>query len=323
MKKPMEATGDQLILATGGYDHTIRLWQAHTGNCIRTIQFHESSQVNALEFSPDKSMVAACGYQCVRMYDMDSNFNNPLISFDGAQKNVTRLGFQEDFKWMYTAGEDCRVRIWDMDMSFGFSTPACSRVFDCQAPINAACLHPNQVEIAVGSQNGGVFLWDVKSENHDQLVPEVDASIQDIAISPNGMYLAAVNNKGNCYIWTLSSSSNQKLSTLQAKQKIYAHKRYVLRCKFSPDSSLLVTTSGDGTARIWKTDDFEMWQELSIDNYWIWDAEFSADSKYLFTASSDGIARLWKLETKNAERKYIGHTKAITALSFKDEIISE
>lgn len=39
----METTGDQLILATGGYDHTIKLWQAHTGNCIRTLRFVETS----------------------------------------------------------------------------------------------------------------------------------------------------------------------------------------------------------------------------------------------------------------------------------------
>lgn len=39
----MEATEDQLILATGGYDHTIKVWQAHTGNCIKTMRFVETS----------------------------------------------------------------------------------------------------------------------------------------------------------------------------------------------------------------------------------------------------------------------------------------
>lgn len=33
----------QLILATGGYDHTIKVWQAHTGNCIKTMRFVETS----------------------------------------------------------------------------------------------------------------------------------------------------------------------------------------------------------------------------------------------------------------------------------------
>lgn len=50
----MEATGDQLILATGGYDHTIKLWQAHTGNCIRTLRFVETSVRNFFFFNCKK-----------------------------------------------------------------------------------------------------------------------------------------------------------------------------------------------------------------------------------------------------------------------------
>lgn len=40
----MEATNesDQIILATGGYDHTIKIWQTHTGICQRTMQHAES-----------------------------------------------------------------------------------------------------------------------------------------------------------------------------------------------------------------------------------------------------------------------------------------
>lgn len=83
--------------------------------------------------------------------------------------------------------------------------------------------------------------------------------------------------------------------------------------------SLLVTTSGDASARVWKTPDFTLWRELKDDeNRWIWDAAFSADSQYLFTASSSGKARLWRLDTKEVEREYIGHQKAITALAFRD-----
>lgn len=31
-----ETSDQQVIFATGGYDHTIKLWQPHTGNCERT-----------------------------------------------------------------------------------------------------------------------------------------------------------------------------------------------------------------------------------------------------------------------------------------------
>ena len=42
--------GDEVILATAGYDHTIKFWQAHTGQCIRTLQHADSQVPNDLLF---------------------------------------------------------------------------------------------------------------------------------------------------------------------------------------------------------------------------------------------------------------------------------
>lgn len=39
------ADGDAVLLATGGYDHTIRLWQPHSGVCHRTLQHPESVRI--------------------------------------------------------------------------------------------------------------------------------------------------------------------------------------------------------------------------------------------------------------------------------------
>ena len=60
---------EEVILATAGYDHTIKFWQAHTGQCTRTLQ-HTDSQVNALDISPDGQLLVACGYQHIRMFEV-------------------------------------------------------------------------------------------------------------------------------------------------------------------------------------------------------------------------------------------------------------
>lgn len=266
-------------------------------------------------------MIAACGFQCLRLYDI-VNLNHPIITYEGISKNITRLGFPEDGSWMFTGGEDCKVRIWDM------LSQQQIRSFDCHSPINSVCLHPNQVEIAIAAQSGGVFLWNVNNKEHEHLVPEQNASVQDVAISPDGKYMAAVNNRGKCYIWVLKSSPDQKLSITKEKTVIQVSPRYVLRVKFSPNSKYMVTTSSEGSAKIWEVPKFELVKELRKSNsQWVWDAAFSLDSKYLFTASSDGVARLWNWKVPNIQqqvvREYSGHTKAITALSFRDEIICE
>lgn len=64
-------------------------------------------------------------------------------------------------------------------------------------------------------------------------IPEAEASIQDIAIDPEGKMMAAVNNKGNCYVWSLGGSPPRPVP----RKHLQAHKKYALRCKFSPDST--------------------------------------------------------------------------------------
>ncbi|XP_045498128.1 target of rapamycin complex subunit lst8 [Colias croceus] len=306
------AGGSQVVLVTGGYDHTIKLWQAHSGVCLRTMQ-HPDSQVNDLEINPSGQMVAACGYQHIRMYDLASANPDPVMNFEGVTKNVSRVGFQENGQWMYTGGEDCTARIWDLRAGRQFQ---CQRIFQVPAPVNAVVLHPDQSQIMVGGQTGIIHIWDLKTDHNEQLIPEAEASIQDIAIDPSGKLMAAVNNKGSCYVWALDGSPARPVP----RKHLVAHHKYALRCKFSADSSMLVTTSGDCSARVWRTRDWSLARELRHDTQrWVWDAAFTVDSRYLFTGSSDSYARLWDLEKGTLEREYCGHQKPITALAFRDQ----
>ncbi|CAG2119101.1 unnamed protein product, partial [Medioppia subpectinata] len=100
----IEEDGNDVILATGGYDHTIRFWSAHNGVCQRIVQHSDS--VNALEITPNRHMLSAAGFQHIRMYDIVSSNPNPVVNYEGVSKNITSLGFQSDGKWMYSGGED-------------------------------------------------------------------------------------------------------------------------------------------------------------------------------------------------------------------------
>lgn len=41
----VQTENSEPILATGGYDHTIKIWQPYSGTSIKTLQ-HTDSQVN-------------------------------------------------------------------------------------------------------------------------------------------------------------------------------------------------------------------------------------------------------------------------------------
>jgi hypothetical protein len=90
-----------VVLATAGYDHTIRFWEATSGICYRTLQYADS-QVNRLEITAEKSLVAAAGYGQIRLYEVNSNDAQPVFSYDGHVGNVTAVGFQKDSKWLFS-----------------------------------------------------------------------------------------------------------------------------------------------------------------------------------------------------------------------------
>eukprot|EP00795_Rhopilema_esculentum_P009054 gene9054-16700_t len=349
--------GDQVILATAGYDHTIRFWQAHSGICLRTLQ-HPDSQVNALEITPDKQLLAAAGYQHIRMYDVTSGNPNAVVNYDGISKNVTAVGFQEDGKWMFTGGEDCSVRIWDLRSR----SLQCQHIFQVNSPVNTVVLHQNQGELIVGDQSGAIHMWDLRTDHNEHLIPEPDVAIQSISIDREARFMAAVNNKakrltlkwfkaqspmsswtfkdawshakvngnneefeifsefqGDCYVWRLSGGSDENPTVFHPEDKIPSHKKYGLKCLFSPDSTLLATCSADATLKVWRTTDFSLLTTLPDPSQrWVWDCAFSEDSHYIITASSDGIGRLWNTDKSEVIREYSGHQKAIVCLAFRD-----
>ena len=79
--------------------------------------------------------------------------------------------------------------------------------------------------------------------------------------------ISAITNKGTCYTCSFNSSRQEdwkpnedwtllNLFKPETKvSKISSHKKYGLKCKFSPDSKFLVTTSADHTAKLWNTED--------------------------------------------------------------------
>ena len=218
----------EVILATAGYDHTIRFWEALSGICLRTIQYPDS-QVNKLVISPDKRFLVAAGHPHVRMYDVQTNTPNPITSFEGHTGNVTAVGFQSAGRWIVTASEDGTIKIFDI------RTPGIQRDYQLKTPVNDVIIHPNQGELVSADQSGSVRIWDL-AENActHELIPEEDVPVRSVSVAIDGSLLVAANNKGNVYTWKTSTSGD--LTELEALSKISAHTKYITKCLLSPDT---------------------------------------------------------------------------------------
>ncbi|NXX81116.1 LST8 protein, partial [Urocolius indicus] len=301
---------DPVILATAGYDHTVRFWQAHSGICTRTVQHQDSvsftRRVGTGRVGPGLGGVSG---------GRPSSLPPPTgtVSSHPRGRGADHTLLTRRFSLFC-----CRSR-----------NLQCQRIFQVNAPINCVCLHPNQAELIVGDQSGAIHIWDLKTDHNEQLIPEPEVSVNSVHIDPDASYMAAVNSSGNCYVWNLTGGIGEEVTQLIPKTKIPAHNRYALQCKFSPDSTLLATCSADQTCKIWRTSNFSLMTELSIKSNnpgetsrgWMWDCAFSGDSQYIVTASSDNLARLWCVETGEIKREYSGHQKAVVCLAFNDSVL--
>ncbi|NXF68558.1 LST8 protein, partial [Ciccaba nigrolineata] len=302
---------DPVILATAGYDHTVRFWQAHSGICTRTVQHQDSVSFTA---------APGLGGRAVDVHGGGGLHGQDLGPEVGRGGGSPPLAAPHR-RWNLLNPSSpfcCRSR-----------NLQCQRIFQVNAPINCVCLHPNQAELIVGDQSGAIHIWDLKTDHNEQLIPEPEVSVNSVHIDPDASYMAAVNSSGNCYVWNLTGGIGEEVTQLIPKTKIPAHNRYALQCKFSPDSTLLATCSADQTCKIWRTSNFSLMTELSIKSNnpgetsrgWMWDCAFSGDSQYIVTASSDNLARLWCVETGEIKREYSGHQKAVVCLAFNDSVL--
>lgn len=165
-----------VLLVTGGFDQKIRFWDATNSICSRTMRFGES-QVNKLQISRDKALVAAGGNPQVNIYDVNSNHDSPLISLEGHTQNVTDLGFQQDGKWILSCSEDGSIKVWDI------RTSSCVLTIDNRSAVNTACLHANEVEIITGDQNGCVKVWDMHGSScRFEHIPVPDVPVRSISL---------------------------------------------------------------------------------------------------------------------------------------------
>lgn len=298
-----------VVLATAGFDHTIRFWEAPTAKCHRTLQYTDS-QVNCLKITPDKQYLAAGGNPHVRLFEITSG--NPLLTFDGHTGNVTSVGFQRDRKWMFTGSEDGTVKIWDI------RSPGHQRNLTGKAAVNALALHPNQGEIIAGDEDGNIRVWDLTSNTCTyELVPDGKCAIRSLTVASDASMILAANNRGTVFAWKLGKKDNT--ASFEPLQKIEAHNTYCLKAVLSPDVKLLATSSADKTVKIWNVEkNFALEKTLVGHGAWVWDCAFSADSGYVVTASSDKTARLWDLKTEKVILEYKGHHKALTSVALGD-----
>lgn len=83
---------DAMIFATGGYDEKVVLWDVVAEYTKRVIPI-KGQIINALVVSPDKRYLAVAAHKTLKLYDLTTTSNQPVINYDEHTTNILSLGF--------------------------------------------------------------------------------------------------------------------------------------------------------------------------------------------------------------------------------------
>ena len=226
---------DGTLLASGGDDHVLKLWDVNHKHPIATrdhITDRTRSQVKAVTFSPDGRMIATGGRHA-KLWDAYTL--NQIVTFQHHEW-VWSVAFSTDGTLLATGDNSGQVNVWDLQ-----NHRAVTQLYADADSVYTVQFSPDDQILAGAGYAGQVKLWNVPNwEPHGTLTS--NSTISEISFSPDSSTLAATNYK-SIHLWTVGIGEN--IVTLTG------HTDWVRTTTFSPDGNRLISSGADGTVRIW------------------------------------------------------------------------
>ncbi len=195
---------DGRILASGGLDKVVKLWDSDSGKLIATLADHEWG-VLTLAFSPDgRTLAAGCGddrapdwsrrtHGELRLWDVPTNRLSRTIP---VTSSVGSVDYSSDGRWLAVGMFDGSLVVVDTrdHRTTRIEAPSSS-------PINCVRFSPDATSLASASADGRVRLWEAGSGSEIATYRGHRGSVDCLAFSHDGQTLASGGSDCSVRLW--------------------------------------------------------------------------------------------------------------------------
>ena len=112
---------------------------------------------------------------------------------------------------------------------------------------------------------------------------------------------------------------SQALSRSRERARLLGHSGWVNDAELSDDGTRAVTSSWDGTARVWDVRTAEPIAVLEGHRLALANAVFSPEDDRVLTAGDDGTARIWDVASEEEVARFAGHSGSVTHAEFSHD----
>ena len=238
------------ILASGSDDHTLQIWNPHTGERIKTLWGH-TGWVTGIAFSPDgQRLVSGSSDHTVKLWQVNSG--ECLHTLEGHHQRVKAVAFAPQGNTLASGSDDHRVKIWDA------STGNCLHTLQAHGDwVLSVAYSPDGKYLVSGSSDLTLKVWDLKTGNCLRTLEGHTQPVRSVAFSPDGKYLVSGSKDCRVKLWEVSTGNC--LRTLQG------HEQIVWMVTFNHKGDAIASCSEDGTIRVWDSQTGDCLTVLSVE----------------------------------------------------------
>lgn len=281
---------DGKLLASGGWDGTVKLWNVTTG-AVPTSFSVTTRSLRALAWSHDGRWIATAAEErerdrMVRIWDAERGRELAVLTFP-AKTKISALAFSPDGTTLATGG------------GLGGQTPGEVRLWDTRTWMEPISLsgHPREVislafspdgkYLATGSTDGCIRLCETATRTVLHTIAAHEKNVRVLTFHPEGDLLVSGGRDGLVRFWNVQTG--------EAVRTLRDHTGEVRGLAFSSDGRVLATSGADRMVRLYDGDGGRERVSFRGDKHNVCWVDFSRDGRTLFTAGWDKTIKLWDL----------------------------
>jgi WD40 repeat protein len=230
---------DGRLLASGGDDRTVRLWNLAGGSEYLCLRGHED-WVSALAFDPNGASMTSGGWDdAVRIWSVDGR--RELRADHGAAGGVVwSLAYAPDGSHWAVGMHDGHIGMVPVHPPAMFSFAA------HRGPVSTLTFSPKGRLLASAGHDCRVVLWEThrsRPSTSGRLLGRHGDWVRALAFAPDGTTLASAGEDGVILLWSVDEG--------QLATTLTAHQGRVSALAYTPDGRTLVSAGWDETVRLW------------------------------------------------------------------------
>ncbi|QSJ18848.1 serine/threonine protein kinase [Nostoc sp. UHCC 0702] len=259
---------------------TIKLWNAATGEEIRTLEGH-SQKVNVVAISPDgKTLVSGSDDKTIKLWNLATA--KEIRTLEGHSDSIQALAISPDGKILVSGSDDKTIKLWNLATGRLIRTLTGHTFW-----VRSVAISPDGRTLASGSFDKTIKIWDLGKQQAIRTFGKNANTITSIAFSPDGMILASASRDRTIKLWNLATGEEIRA--------LVGHANTVTSIAFSPNGKTLASASRDRTIKLWNLATGEEIRTLVGHADTVTSVAFSSDGKTLVSGSEDNTIKIWRL----------------------------